>query len=237
MDVRPDWSVVDATYSATTLAAVVALVVDLVPFLDLAMDVADGAAREALGLSSEVRVPVEGPSGKMALSTMRGASAGAMQPTSAHVLSHAPFRVLSFLVLPFLSFLVLAVPSPFAPFLAFLVLLSPVAPFPSVLSPVAPAVPFPAPWLPVPPGLALPPSSAVVLHPVSSVRGCFAPQSPSRESFRRTGSAHRGGSSTMGGQLQRLPPLRPSGDWPLAASKTGDPCRWTDRGTPGPQQG
>lgn len=66
MDVRPDWSVVDATYSATTLAAVVALVVDLVPFLDLAMDVADGAAREALGLSSEVRVPVEDPSGKMA---------------------------------------------------------------------------------------------------------------------------------------------------------------------------
>lgn len=66
MDVRPDWSVVDATYSARTLAAVAALVVDLVPFLDLAMDVADGVAMEALGLSSEVRVPVEGPSGKMA---------------------------------------------------------------------------------------------------------------------------------------------------------------------------
>lgn len=216
MDDRLDWSVADATYSSTTAIAV-ALVVDLVPSLDSAKDVGDGAETEGLA-SLEVPIQPGGPSGRTALPTMRGAFADEKRPAFVPVLVRALFRVLSFPFLPFLSFLVRAALSHVAPFPVFRVPLSHVAPFLSVPAPFAPLVPFPFPWLLVPPWPVLPPSSGGVPRPVSSVRGCFALRCPCRVSFRRTGLVRTG--ETSRGDVQLRPPLppQPSGDWPPSAS-------------------
>lgn len=219
--------------STMMLAIVVALVVDLIPSLDLAKDVEGGEAKEGQEPSLEGPILLAVPSGRMALLKMHDAFADGMLPSYVLFLVHAPSHVLSFLVPLFLSFLVLAAPSRVVPFLAFHVLLFLVALSPFVHVPFVLSVPFPSPWLLVPPWrLVLLPSSDAVLRPFSFARVCSELRYPCRGSFRRTDLARTGERSTVDVPPQPLQPLLPSGDLPPSAC-IGDPCKWTDRGTPG----
>lgn len=209
-----------------------ALVVDLAS-LDSAKDAEDGEAMQGPVSLGAPRAR-EYPSGRTA-SPKNDASYAGRRPSTFLVPFHALAHVLSFPFLPFLASPVRVVLFPVAPFPSFLVPLSPVVPFPFAPVPSVPAVPFPSPSLLVLPWHVLLPSSYAFPHPFSSAHGCSELPCPYRVSSLHTDWVRMEETSKGDGRRRLLLLPRPNDGWLPLASGNGDPGRWPDRDTPGPQ--